>query len=64
MMSPDLRQLQLPFFDDVHRQLAHEIAAWIAKQDIDEADDRRACKQWVARKTMASSCLMLTLTKW
>ena len=48
MMSPDLRQLQLPFFDDVHRQLAHEIAAWIAKQDIDEADDRRACKQWVA----------------
>ena len=47
MMSPDQRQLQLPFFDNVHRTLADEIAAWAARQNIDESDDRAACCQWV-----------------
>ena len=48
MMSPDQRHLQLPFFDDVHRALASELAAWVASQNIDETDDRAACRQWVA----------------
>lgn len=48
MMSPDQRHLQLPFFDNVHRTLADELAAWAAKQNVDESDDRAACRQWVA----------------
>ena len=48
MMSPDQRHLQLPFFDDVHRTLASELAVWVARQDIDESDDREACRHWVA----------------
>ena len=46
-MTPDQRHLTLPFFDDVHRELARDLSAWAAQQDIDESDDRAACREWV-----------------
>ena len=46
-MTPDNSHLSLPFFDDVHRDLARELSAWAALQKIDEADDRAACREWV-----------------
>ncbi len=48
MISPDQRHLQLPFFDDVHKALASELAVWAVRQSIDVSDDRTACRQWVA----------------
>lgn len=46
-MSPDQKHLSLPFFDEVHRTLAKELVAWLAAQQIDERDDRVACRAWV-----------------
>jgi acyl-CoA dehydrogenase len=46
-VTPDQRHLSLPFFDEVHRDLAHELAAWAAQQSIDETDDRAASCEWV-----------------
>jgi acyl-CoA dehydrogenase len=46
-VTPDQRHLTLPFFDDVHRELARDLSAWAATQNIDESDDRAACRQWV-----------------
>ncbi len=39
----------LPFFDAAHHALADGVAAWAATQDVDETDDRAACRQWVRR---------------
>ncbi len=47
-MTPDQRHLSLPFFDDVHRDLARDLSAWTEQQHVDESDDRAACRQWVA----------------
>ncbi|MDP1896100.1 MAG: acyl-CoA dehydrogenase family protein [Hydrogenophaga sp.] len=41
--------LELPFFDDTHRTLAHGLVAWAREQRVDETDDRAACKDWVQR---------------
>jgi acyl-CoA dehydrogenase len=41
--------LELPFFDDTHRALAHGLVAWAREQRVDETDDRAACKDWVQR---------------
>ena len=41
--------LQLPFFDAAHQQLAADVSAWAAAQDVDEQDDRLACREWVRR---------------
>jgi acyl-CoA dehydrogenase len=41
--------LNIPFFDNVHRELAAQLAAWAPAQDVDEADDRRACREWVKK---------------
>ncbi|MDZ4187532.1 MAG: acyl-CoA dehydrogenase family protein [Hydrogenophaga sp.] len=41
--------LELPFFDDTHRTLAHGLVAWAREQRVDETDDRAACKEWVQR---------------
>ena len=38
---------ELPFFDELHRTLAHELDVWIAQQQVDESDDRAACRTWV-----------------
>lgn len=37
----------LPFFDAHHRDLAHSLEHWIAAQQVDESDDRAACRAWV-----------------
>lgn len=53
MRAPDLRaptaHLDLPFFDDAHRALAQGLTAWTPAQDVDETDDRAACRDWVRR---------------
>jgi acyl-CoA dehydrogenase len=46
---PSAAHLELPFFDDTHRQMAPELAAWAAQQHVDETDDRAACRDWVQR---------------
>ena len=46
-LTPPLAQWDLPFFDEVHRDVAARLAAWIKLQQVDETDDRRACRQWV-----------------
>jgi acyl-CoA dehydrogenase len=46
-LSPPLTPWALPFFDDVHRDVAARLLEWIQDQEVDEADDRAACKQWV-----------------
>lgn len=38
---------ELPFFDERHRALAHALEVWIAQQQVDESDDRAACRTWV-----------------
>lgn len=39
----------LPFFDPHHAQLANDLDAWMQTQEVDEADDRAACQEWVRR---------------
>lgn len=41
--------LELPFFEDAHRALANGLVAWAREQQVDETDDRAACKDWVRR---------------
>ncbi len=40
---------QLPFFEDFHQQLAQDLSAWMHQQDVDETDDRAACREWVSK---------------
>ncbi len=42
-------QYELPFFDAAHADLARGVADWAPQQQVDESDDRRACKEWVQR---------------
>ena len=46
-MKPSTAHLALPFFDDVHRALGPRLADWMGEQQMDESDDRKACRQWV-----------------
>jgi acyl-CoA dehydrogenase len=48
-MQSSIKHLELPFFDDVHRDLGARLTAWIAQQQVDERDDRKACQEWVQR---------------
>ncbi|MBA3595317.1 MAG: acyl-CoA dehydrogenase family protein [Polaromonas sp.] len=48
-MKAPTDHLTLPFFDDVHRTLGRELADWAPLQQVDESDDRLACKEWVRR---------------
>ena len=41
--------LSLPFFDAAHQRFAPELALWTAQQQVDERDDRAACRDWVQR---------------
>lgn len=41
--------LELPFFDDTHRALANQLVGWAREQQVDETDDRAACREWVRR---------------
>lgn len=47
-MRSTTAHLALPFFDEVHRDLAQRLADWTPDQYIDESDDRRACREWVS----------------
>ncbi len=46
-MKADTRHLALPFFDATHRELGQQLADWAPAQQVDESDDRLACKEWV-----------------
>lgn len=48
-MIPSTAHLSLPFFDAAHRDIAARLPAWIAAQQVDESDDRAACRDWVRR---------------
>ena len=48
-MTPSTAHLALPFFDDVHRELGARLTGWIPDQQVDESDDRQACREWVGR---------------
>ena len=48
-MHASTTHLALPFFDDVHRELGPRLADWISVQQVDESDDRKACREWVKR---------------
>jgi acyl-CoA dehydrogenase len=48
MHQPSL-PLNLPFFDEAHRALGPALAAWAQEQQVDEQDDRAACREWVRR---------------
>ena len=39
--------LALPFFDAAHRSLGAALIDWVPQQQIDEQDDRAACRAWV-----------------
>eukprot|EP01035_Chromulina_nebulosa_P047957 gene47957-65049_t len=47
--KPVFAHLALPFFDDAHRALADGLLPWAAAQEVDERDDRAACREWVRR---------------
>ncbi|KQP13561.1 acyl-CoA dehydrogenase family protein [Pseudorhodoferax sp. Leaf267] len=47
-MQPSTEHLSLPFFAAEHRALADALLPWAAAQEVDEADDRAACRDWVA----------------
>jgi acyl-CoA dehydrogenase len=46
-MKSSTDPLALPFFDAVHRELGPRLADWISGQQVDESDDRKACREWV-----------------
>ena len=46
---PSTAHLALPFFDESHRTLAEGLVPWAAAQEVDETDDRAACRDWVQR---------------
>lgn len=48
-LRPPQAQWDLPFFDAHHRDMAPRLADWAGMQEIDETDDRAACRDWVAR---------------
>lgn len=48
-MQPSIEHLSLPYFDPAHRALADALLPWAAAQEVDETDDRAACRDWVAR---------------
>ncbi len=44
---PATNHLDLPFFNAGHQTLGRELADWVAQQQVDERDDRAACREWV-----------------
>ncbi|CAN5425164.1 acyl-CoA dehydrogenase family protein [soil metagenome] len=48
-LVPSTAHLALPFFDGAHRDLANGLLPWAAAQEVDERDDRAACREWVRR---------------
>ena len=48
-MQAPTPHLSLPFFDAAHRDIAASLPAWASAQQVDESDDRAACRDWVRR---------------
>ena len=48
-LIPNTQHLALPFFDEVHRTLGTQLVDWAATQQVDETNDRAACREWVQR---------------
>ena len=48
-LTPDTSHLTLPFFDAVHRDIGQQLVDWASCQQVDESDDRAACREWVNR---------------
>jgi acyl-CoA dehydrogenase len=48
-MHPTTAHLAQPFFDPAHRALADTLVPWAYVQQVDETDDRAACRAWVQR---------------
>ncbi len=48
-MQAPTPHLSLPFFDAAHRDVAARLPAWTSVQQVDERDDRAACRDWVRR---------------
>jgi acyl-CoA dehydrogenase len=48
-MKTPLHHLSLPFFDPLHAELAQALSDWVPQQEVDETDDRAACKTWVRK---------------
>ncbi len=48
-MQAPTTHLSLPFFDAAHRDIAARLPAWTSAQQVDEHDDRAACRDWVRR---------------
>jgi acyl-CoA dehydrogenase len=48
-LTNSVGQYELPFFDAAHADLARGLTDWAPQQQVDESDDRRACKDWVKR---------------
>ena len=46
-MSPNTHHLNLPFFNDAHRALGSRLVDWATAQQVNESDDRAACREWV-----------------
>lgn len=46
-MPATTEQFALPFFAAPHQELAQRLVAWVPGQQVDEADDRTACRHWV-----------------
>jgi acyl-CoA dehydrogenase len=40
---------QLPFFEPFHQTLSSHLSQWMQQQQVDETDDRAACREWVKR---------------
>lgn len=48
-MKPNSNHYDLPFFEDAHLNLSQNLTSWTSQQVVDEPDDRRACREWVAK---------------
>ena len=48
-MQAPTTHLSLPFFDAAHQDIAAHLPAWVSAQQVDESDDRAACRDWVRR---------------
>ncbi len=46
-MTATTTQYALPFFDAAHHDLAGRLVQWAPQQQVNESDDRAACRQWV-----------------
>ena len=47
LLTPPTAPWALPFFDEVHRDVAARLVEWMKRQQVNETDDRLACRQWV-----------------